>query len=802
MVLKRRRLALPLVLVALLAALGGGVWFLLFFRPGPEARGSKSRAGQWEQVRLAPRGPRVGGPLGRIVGSVTDPEGQALEGALVVLMPAPSGDDVSPWAMAEPHGSGRSAGDGSFVFGELGPGRYVIGAMAEGRMPEQVGPIALAAGATETVAIQLAAGGLTLTGRVLDAGGGVVPGAGVRAKAMDPAAAAAPGSVVFEAKTDQGGVYRLTLARGYYLLSARADGYAAASDAIGLVADATRDLRVSPAARIRGRVLERKNRQPVAEAAVSAIRDRLDPGSLTPSVRSDAQGAFEFDPLEPGVYRIKAHRGRLLGLSTAVSVAATEIADGIEVLVDAQMVLAGQVVDGEGKAVAAAEVQLDNSTPPRDRPWVIAVGEDGRFRFEGVWPGSYRLAARAEGRVPAHQELEVTRDAQDLRLVLQAGAVLSGKVEAGDGAPASGAEVKLRVRPLPGGRGPVREQVPFTDLRAETDGEGRFVVGGLPAGQVIVNARHPDKGAAIVDGVSLVSAEKKSVVLRLRPGSSIEGQVRTPDGAPAAGVRVMVTGGTAWGQWMQTVGPDGRYRVSGLSAGPYRVIATRSITLSSSGYHRRDQTTLDLGWDHHLKEVDLEVGGGSRIAGVVSGPNGEPAVGAEITATLEIGGRAWRRVPPSSRALADTDGAFVLEGLGPGPYTVFAENPGLADARMTGVAGGSEKLTLRLAREATVSGTAVTATGEAVAHYTIYLAPARPPGETAIQKLRRRRIGPAAHPADVVHDPGGRFFFGRVGAGAYELEAITADGRRGSLPIEVAEGQERDGLRVVVSEPR
>jgi hypothetical protein len=62
--------------------------------------------------------------------------------------------------------------------------------------------------------------------------------------------------------------------------------------------------------------------------------------------------------------------------------------------------IAGRVLAQGGSPVSGATVAMVGSTQPH-RDIAAVSGPDGSFRFGGLAPGSYRVEARAHGRVGA-----------------------------------------------------------------------------------------------------------------------------------------------------------------------------------------------------------------------------------------------------------------------------------------------------------------------------------------------------------------------------------------------------------------
>ena len=114
-------------------------------------------------------------------------------------------------------------------------------------------PIALsAAEAVRGIVLTVAAAEAGLSGRVVDSGGGGVPGARVLAGILDGNT-----PIAFAAVADDQGRYALQLPPGDYRFQAEADGYAPARFSLYLHLPMVRDFRLYPASRIAGRVLAR-----------------------------------------------------------------------------------------------------------------------------------------------------------------------------------------------------------------------------------------------------------------------------------------------------------------------------------------------------------------------------------------------------------------------------------------------------------------------------------------------------------------------------------------------------------------
>lgn len=163
----------------------------------------------------------------------------------------------------------------------------------------------------------------------------------------------------------------------------------------------------------------------------------------------------------------------------------------------------------------------------------VSTGADGRFVFrEGLAPGPLRLAVRAAGHEPLHEErgrlpVDLPHDLGDL--ALRPGVVLAGRVVDLMGEPVAGARL-LQV--VERGLGGMTVTLPGRGIPlGATDAEGRFLVDELPAGpwRILIDATgyrvREESGRAEVAG-----ERQAGLVFVVEPGAVIGGTLR---GAPA-----------------------------------------------------------------------------------------------------------------------------------------------------------------------------------------------------------------------------------------------------------------------------
>jgi hypothetical protein len=224
-----------------------------------------------------------------------------------------------------------------------------------------------------------------------------------------------------------------------------------------------------------------------------------------------------------------------------------------------------------------------------------------------------------------------------------------------------------------------------------------------------------------------------------------------------------------------------------LPAGRIAVEASRTGVRTSGKPDAPDRLTLTLGPGERRSGVDLVVPGGRTIRGVVAAPDGAPVAGASVWAIDQRDGSPHRS-PGGDEVLSGADGSFALADVGAGPYVVHARRAGLAIGETTAVRGGAVDVRVVLGPEARLSGVVVSREGDPVADCVVWLAGADGAGRPVVPFR--------------VREPSGAFTLEQVPPGRHELRITTHLGPGGMLLgseiVEVAAGERRQGLRLVV----
>jgi len=430
-----------------------------------------------------------------------------------------------------------------------------------------------------------------------------------------------------------------------------------------------------------------------------------------------------------------------------------------------------------------------------------AVGADGSYRLEV--PASVETAhVIAVGRSwhgRATEEIRIASAPRRLDLVTHCGAWVEGTVTVPAGRDASALE-GLRVdleSSLEGLQGEMRS--------ARFVGRSARVVAGTfefralePAPQYDVSADPGDLAAEKVASGELVAGRGTPVVLAFRNGGTLRGIVRTADGAPIAQA---VVSANQKGRWFgfddrsvrsSKSRVDGSFELTGVAAGKVDLKAT------SDGWLAEKPTNLDVVDAGVIDGIVLELGRGASISGTLHWADGRPAVDQEVEVEFDrsqmVAGMGAFNMLKGAKGdgKTDTEGRFVVTGLGPGPFVVEARGlpPELAQdvgdrggkewkrrehrARAEHVKPGTTGLALVLTPPTGVPGRVVDASGQPVLEFTIR---ANGVGEGMLAEVGQEEK------SQTFDTETGAFLLPGLHAGKWKLRAESA-GFSDSAPVE------------------
>jgi Carboxypeptidase regulatory-like domain len=570
-------------------------------------------------------------------------------------------------------------------------------------------------------------GTLRLEGQVVDADDHGVGGATV-VITSNPARSTsteADGSFAFDG----------LVARPYTLIARAAKGVAGPITARLTEKSEPVVLRLRPAARLTVVVVGRDGK-PISGATVElrGVDVQLATTTGAPAV---------FAPVVPGGYQIAAwadgmaHAFQRIQIGKGDAQARLMLSSGAPVT--------GRVVDDRGTGLAGAHVRFSGASDwtqqASERFDAAITGADGSFRFEAMPAGSFRFLASHPERAPGSSTL-VTLDGKTpldgVVIALEVGAVVKGRVVDAQHQPVASARVRIgvggpggpggtgrrgRSRGGPGGPGRMFEP----PRQAYSDASGAFEIRGLPRSELTAVAMH-ETGASDAVDIDATSGEVNNVVLTLDVTGTIAGAVVDPDGQPVEGAQVTAGpdfsgfgGGAGSGSGAlpafnlaqlrlrglpeDVTDAGGRFTLTGLTAGQYRLTASPSTRTGRRGGFRDGvlATTGD-------RNVKLVVQPDGAVKGKVAFADG----GSPDLFTVSI--------QQNEQSFLGNNGAFLLDGIAPGSYQLAVRGPGFQSTAVSVTIAASTTAdagTITVVKGRTIAGIVV-ADGQPVPDATVY----------------------------------------------------------------------------------
>jgi len=418
------------------------------------------------------------------------------------------------------------------------------------------------------------------------------------------------------------------------------------------------------------------------------------------------------------------------------------------------------------------DIGWPTQTSPSDdtsEPWVTRG--DGTFRASFVPPGRLRVIARHPDFVEAISKTLRLRpgETERVKLVMQQGGELNGRVLDDDGEPVAFARIHLVAL-----RGSTFSQTLTTD---ET---GAFTSSALPE-RVAVTVTRPDMPDANPhrEEVRLGKGETKELEIRLPAlREPVRVRVNDEDEAPLAHAQVTITS-------LSPKTPLRRTRFTS-EAGDVEFADTVGLPLELE-VTLPGRAPIVMQVDSAPREITVELSRGLVLLGSVTTRRGyDPLPDAEVV----LSSKAMTR-----RARTDDEGSFRLEDVGEGPATLTISRKGYVSVeRNLTIAKPrrSEPVELdpvNLEEGGTVEGEVVDARGRPVAGARV-----------------AKDVLPAFSPSGrtpkgvVVTDEDGRFRLTDLPEGEVLLVAHSADFGRGNVEVSVRAGRTVDRVRLALTE--
>jgi protocatechuate 3,4-dioxygenase beta subunit len=666
-------------------------------------------------------------------------------------------------------------------------------------------PIELRGKPKSDVDVTLQPGGATLSGIVLDALGGPVAHARIQLARFD-----IESRPTIETQSNEEGRFEAAVSEGALLIRAEADGYAPATAHAVAPSDDV-EVRLTPASRIRGRVVLARTGKPVAGAEVRAFPRAGNP--RVAAALSDEHGEFVVEALEPGMYTLLAEhasaRGHLdspvaVGLADTVEDVVIEATNAVSVF--GRVVLPPEAPPCRGyvalgaptvESAALAKQALSEKEITRDYNAVPSLSSnieaDGTVSFKGVTPGRYHVNVQCSDHVlDEGPELLDVRD-RDLQVIWKAqpGLGLLVRVVDAAGAPVPDARLTLLISrggaagpPLGMGFSVDRQGVAKLPANLYPGSYTVEANGGLEAKPVTVELR-PGSGTTEVtlrvEGSGSIMVDAKDELGRPVNGLRVNALAQAapteakaaPEGPAASRPRIVSARALGGGQ----------YQIGPLPAGAYTVEAEESSNppIRAEG---PNGAVIHVA-SGALLRAQLSVRRDAEVRGTVVDSKGQPEANVWVSATYQtdgpvvVGPKLLRLGVEPLRAMTDPEGRFELNKLRPGArYQLRVIEPHGAAVTVDRVTPGQD-VKLVLPEPSVISGVVVDAQGRPQETFTVQAHHA----ETGVNRVGR--VG-----------PGGSFRIEGVPAGKVALTAARPPAEFAQLELEVQGGEKRDGIRL------
>jgi protocatechuate 3,4-dioxygenase beta subunit len=513
-------------------------------------------------------------------------------------------------------------------------------------------------------------------GRVLDLAGQPVPEAEVLLRAarppkrsdLQPIEPLRPEEEPYRAATDARGIFTIRELPALQVdVIARKPGFAPSvvrglQIRPGKTPQPAGDLVLRPGVRLAGRVVDRAGRG-IAGAAVHLVQqiddlDRLEARlrERQPAAVSTGDGTFVLGDQPSGapLSLVISAQGFLPAGLRGVR---APVARPVVVRLEPAALVRGRVLDEDGAGIPGARISLEWRGSLPEKPSIrtsehamrTAVADrEGRFELRSVPEGSGEVTVEADGFVAADPlSVAIPQDPRnEWTLVLQRGAILEGRISTRQGDPVGGARVTV------------------DDAQTRSDDDGKYLLTGVPLGEVEVEVLHADyprqvHNLEIESGSNLLDVQ-------LQGGHRVTGVVISAAREPVPGASVSLETlieGRDQRRYSAHTGTAGTFELPTVADGEYRIVA------SADGFaEEKPPASITIrGNDRNDLEVILDRG--ASIVGRVLGLPREELAWVEVSAEGDDADAG------SPVVRVDAEGRFALRHLALGNWQVRARHP-------------------------------------------------------------------------------------------------------------------------------
>lgn len=565
-------------------------------------------------------------------------------------------------------------GADGFVSVRTVEGKHAVfvtgGDVAPKRVPNQ-----MLTARSEAVVVQVDRG-VQISGRVVRADGTPVPDAIVEMRTT---------LMPRSATSDADGAFTLTgIPTGSASVTAFSSDRHLSSAAVTVTAPAKNVTITMPrGARIEGRILDRATQQPITDFAIGLPSRGGAGASSAPQQFHADDGHYAIDNVSPGMTQISVRAaGYVPGSRGDITAEDGKTVSGIDVQLDRGATVSGRATSS-GVPASGVQVQVIATGMPFSGG--TTTDADGSYTIDGVAEGDRTIQFQKSGFIVLRKPVQVTAGKEaHLDVELDPGRELRGRVVDRTGGGIAGANVAIN-----GSNNQPNSSAP-------TEGDGAFVIQGLPDGHYNLTARKDGYVSGNANDVDV--PQTQPLTFTLDSGATITGRVTGLSPDDLAQVTVSASGGSsrnqtdvdAAGNFTMHGLPDGRVRVDAMLSSPgHRRMASPKTIVVENGTAPPVELSFDEGMtvSGHVTHAGVAVSNGavtfiptsqttqrpSAPVGGVVGPVGG-VVGGVVT-SVTTSPSPDRQV---ATAMISPDGSYVATGITSGDYGVRVNWPGLA----------------------------------------------------------------------------------------------------------------------------
>lgn len=395
----------------------------------------------------------------------------------------------------------------------------------------------------------------------------------------------------------------------------------------------------------RGRTVAVVVRDPAGKP-LAGVRVTIDAGRLDWDAETGEDGVANLDGVADGPAELKIDHDEFVPHQAKITV---DAACAPEVAMQTGLAITGTVLDADGKPLAGARISAWGRSVDGSQNRSATSAADGTFRLAGLRAGTVRLNVHHDGDTVVELDA-VAAGAQGVRLQAKGKTTLTIVVTGPDGAPLPGIALTLDPQGAP-------------NQELVTDAQGRATVE-LRRGVRYRIYGKPEKFRAVQrSGQVPETGEVAAVAISLDQGRSLRGTLLGQDGKPVAGMTIQVRSYRERESENPAATPeaDGAFALDGLPPGPCQ------IAVVFGDRHQILQRDLLIPATGEVPALALRLPGLGTLVGKLPGVDGKRrAMVAAADPVARV--HAWGEV--------GADGAFRIENLPQGDYTVTAEVEG------------------------------------------------------------------------------------------------------------------------------